>query len=162
MASFDPSSSTAPYVEKIPPCDNSRSSSNKNIPISAAVESSFTPPGSPRGIPSKESSVKELYQSARESFGGELQPQEGQLVALEHPVRRGPSRMVTAQDWTVTAVGGEEEEWRPPSPQPSPPRVPSSIGKLPSYCFKEEEAVEEEVEKVSGLRNRNEEVKTTL
>lgn len=114
----------------------------------ASSESNFTPPGSPGGL-HKEPSVHELYQSARISFGGRLQPQHGNLVALDHPVRQGPSRMVTAQDWTTTegtatagaaktaaaaaaAPGvakideGEEEEeeqepWRPPSPQPSPP-----------------------------------------
>ena len=96
--------------------------------------------------------MQELYQSARASFGGELQPQKGDLVALEHPVRRGPTRMIKEQEWSaaegkaaalaVTAPVAEEEEeeepWRPPSPQPSPPRARSSIQKLPS-CFKEED-----------------------
>lgn len=57
-------------------------------PRGESSDSSFTPPGSPGGL-YKESSVQELYQSARDSFGGELQPQLGDLVALEHPVRRG-------------------------------------------------------------------------
>ena len=136
------------------------------LPRHASSDSIFTPPGSPGGF-HKELSVQELYQSARASFGGELQPQKGDLVALEHPVRRGPTRMVTEQEWSATegkavpavaAVAEEEEEeeeepWRPPSPQPSPPRVRSAISKLPS-CFKEEEEeeVEDEEEEVCRLR----------
>ncbi|CAM9572501.1 unnamed protein product, partial [Ectocarpus fasciculatus] len=110
-------------------------------------ESRYTPPGSPGGL-DKEQSVKELYESARVSFDGKLQPKAGELVALEHPVRQGPSRMVMEQDWTVTAGAAaaapapavapaeeeeeeEEEPWRPPSPQPSPPRVRGIVHKLP-------------------------------
>lgn len=62
---------------------------------------SFTPPGSPGGLQT-EASVHDLFRSARDSFGGRLQPEEGDLEAIEHPVRKGNNRMVTAQDWTAT------------------------------------------------------------
>lgn len=71
--------------------------------------SGFTPPGSPVGL-HKEPSVRQLYRSARNSFQGRLQPSRNP-IALEFPVRRGPSRMIPAQDWdvkeTARAAGGE-------------------------------------------------------
>lgn len=102
-----------PVPSRLPPSDST-------INNSSSDSSSFTPPGSPGNL-SKERSVHELFRSARTSFGGSLQPGEGALAALEHPVRRGPSRMVTAQDWST------REHEPPPSPAEHEARLSTII-----------------------------------
>lgn len=123
-----PLSVTAPNNEKL---------SQPAVYSEAAGSGEFTPPGSPGTELHRDASVQELFQSARSAFGGCLQPREGDIAALDHPVRRGPSRMVTAQDWNAT----EREE------QGATPTVVSSV--LPAHIelvLEEEEEDEEEEE----------------
>ncbi|CAM9386306.1 unnamed protein product, partial [Ascophyllum nodosum] len=67
----------------------------------------LTPPGSPRGFFQRDTSERDLMRSARNAFGGSLQPEEGDIAPLEYPVRKRPSiMMVVAQDWDTRE--GEE------------------------------------------------------
>lgn len=72
----------------------------------------YSPPGSPPNL-DKEPSVHQLYRSARNSFGGRLEPLAG-LEVLDHPVKRSSSRVV-AQDWQIEeelTVAGERTQER--------------------------------------------------
>ena len=81
--------------------------SAKLPPLEVSEANTLTPPGSPRGFFQRDTSERDLMRSARNAFGGSLQPEEGDIAPLEYPVRKRPSiMMVVAQDWDTRE--GEE------------------------------------------------------
>ena len=107
-------------VPEEPRCTVSVTACADNQPKSQPSSSSGEPrtsPTTPRPELQTESSMQELLLSARESFGEEMSPNEGDVAILHHPIRTRPSRMVVAQDWH--AAGGEPSS--PPAVSSTPP-----------------------------------------